>query len=135
MSIAARRSHRGDEYQLAVAVHWLIRLLSDPDIVSVQVDAISLPGSTDTVDVDDIVVTYNDGKTRHIQAKKNQPSDVARLSRPARAGAFGETNDTLHLLRAHPGNLLRAKGRMVSLEWTGATSSIDSMSCPKRHGI
>ena len=74
MSIAARRSHRGDEYQLAVAVHWLIRLLSDPDIVSVQVDAISLPGSTDTVDVDDIVVTYNDGKTRHIQAKKNQPS-------------------------------------------------------------
>lgn len=74
MSIAARRSHRGDEYQLAVAVHWLIRLLSDSEIVSVQVDAVSLPASSDTVDVDDIVVTYADGNTRHIQAKKNQPN-------------------------------------------------------------
>lgn len=74
MSIAARRSHRGDEYQLVVAVHWLIRLLSDPDIISVQVDAISLPASSDSVDVDDIVVTYDNGTTRHIQAKKNQPN-------------------------------------------------------------
>lgn len=74
MSIAARRSHRGDEYQLAVAVHWLTRLLSDPGIVSVQVDAVSLPASPETVDVDDIVVTYSGGTTRHIQAKKNQPT-------------------------------------------------------------
>lgn len=74
MSIAARRSHRGDDYQLVVAVHWLIQLLSEPGIVSVQVDAISLPASPDTVDVDDIVVTYSNGTTRHVQAKKNQPS-------------------------------------------------------------
>ncbi|WP_440222789.1 hypothetical protein ACQQ2N_17175 [Dokdonella sp. MW10] len=74
MSIAARRSHRGDEYQLAVAVHWLIRLLSDRSIVSVQVDAIALPGKSETVDVDDIVVTYSSGTTRHIQAKKNHPN-------------------------------------------------------------
>lgn len=74
MSIAARRSHRGDEYQLAVAVHWLIRMLSDPGIVSVQVDAVSLPASPETVDVDDIVVTYDNGTTRHVQAKKNQPN-------------------------------------------------------------
>lgn len=74
MSIAARRSHRGDEYQLAVAVHWLIRLLSDPNIFSIQVDAVALPGESETVDVDDIVVTYSSGTTRHIQAKKNQPN-------------------------------------------------------------
>ncbi|KAF1722248.1 AAA family ATPase [Pseudoxanthomonas wuyuanensis] len=74
MSIAARRSHRGDEYQLAVAVHWLIRLLSDPSIASVQVDAVALPGGAETVDVDDIVVTYSSGTTRHIQAKKNHPN-------------------------------------------------------------
>lgn len=74
MSIAARRSHRGDEYQLTVAVHWLIRLLSDPNIVSVQVDAVSLPASPETVDVDDIVITYNNGASRHVQAKKNQPN-------------------------------------------------------------
>jgi hypothetical protein len=77
MSIAARRSHRGDEYQLAVSVHWLIKLLSHADIVSVQIDAVSLPGSPETVDVDDIVVTYSNGKTRHIQAKKNQPNHRA----------------------------------------------------------
>ncbi|WP_155944527.1 ATP-binding protein [Pseudoxanthomonas sp. Root630] len=74
MSIAARRSHRGDEYQLAVAVHWLIRLLSDSGIVSVQVDAVSLPASPETVDVDDIVITYDNDITRHVQAKKNQPN-------------------------------------------------------------
>jgi hypothetical protein len=74
MSIAARRSHRGDEYQLAVAVHWLIRLLADPDVTSVQVDAVSLPSSPDNVDVDDIVIAYGNAKTRHVQAKKNQPS-------------------------------------------------------------
>jgi len=74
MSIAARRSHRGDEYQLAVAVHWLIRLLSDSGIVSVQVDAVSLPASPEAVDVDDIVVTYDNDITRHVQAKKNQPN-------------------------------------------------------------
>lgn len=74
MSVAARRSHRGDEYQLAVAVHWLVRLLSDPNIASIQVDAVSLPTSPEAVDVDDIVITYSNGTTRHIQAKKNQPS-------------------------------------------------------------
>lgn len=74
MSIAARRSHRGDEYQLAVAVYWLTRLLSDPNIVSVQVDAVSIPSSPDTVDVDDIVVTYGNGTARHVQAKKSQPN-------------------------------------------------------------
>lgn len=74
MSIAARRSHRGDEYQLAVSVHWLIKLISDTDIISVQIDAVSLPESPESVAVDDIVVTYSNGKTRHIQAKKNQPN-------------------------------------------------------------
>ena len=74
MSIAARRSHRGDEYQLAVAVNWLIQLLFVPKILAVQVDAVSLPASPEVVDVDDIVVTYDHGAKRHVQAKKNQPN-------------------------------------------------------------
>lgn len=72
MSIAARRSHRGDEYQIAVAAQWVIQLLCDARIASVQIDAVSLPESPDTVDVDDVVITYDDGTTRHVQAKKNQ---------------------------------------------------------------
>ena len=72
MSRAARLSHRGDAYQIAVASHWLIRMLFDPKIVSVQVDIIALPASLDAAEVDDIVITFDDQTTRHIQAKKNQ---------------------------------------------------------------
>ncbi|MGR8980220.1 MAG: hypothetical protein ACU84H_09035 [Gammaproteobacteria bacterium] len=72
MSIAARRSHRGDEYQLTVAVHWIIKLLLDETIMSVQVDAVVLPGESDLINVDDIVIAYQDGTYRFIQAKKNQ---------------------------------------------------------------
>lgn len=72
MSIAARRSHRGDEYQIAVAAYWSARLLSDGMVESVRVDAVALPGETELVQVDDIVVSYVDGTWRFIQAKKNQ---------------------------------------------------------------
>lgn len=72
MSIAARRSHRGDEYQVAVAVHWVICLLRDSSIHAVQVDAVSLPNDPTRVEVDDVVVTFVDGTSRHVQAKKHQ---------------------------------------------------------------
>lgn len=72
MSISARRSHRGDEYQITVAVHWIIKLLLDETILSVQVDAVALPSEADLINVDDIVIAYQDGTYRFIQAKKNQ---------------------------------------------------------------
>ncbi len=49
MSIAAIRSHRGDEYQVCIALHWLIHLLSEEDIEWVQVESIVLPTQNELV--------------------------------------------------------------------------------------
>jgi hypothetical protein len=74
VSLAARRSHRGDEFQTQVAAHWLILLLEpDSDVESVQVDPVALPDDPQPVRVDDVVIRYRNGAFRFIQAKKNQP--------------------------------------------------------------
>lgn len=72
MSIAGRRSSLGDEYQLRIALHWLIRLLEDHTMESIQVDSTGIPGENSSVTVDDIVVVYKNGHACFIQAKKNQ---------------------------------------------------------------
>lgn len=72
MSTAARRSHRGDQYQVAVAAWWVAGLLADDRIDSVRVDAVALPGEGELIQVDDVVIGYVDGTWRFIQAKKNQ---------------------------------------------------------------
>jgi hypothetical protein len=77
MSIAGRRSNQGDEYQLRVALHWLIRLLEDSSIRGIQVDSTGIPGQDLLVAVDDIVVLYNNDFACFIQAKKNQPKHEA----------------------------------------------------------
>lgn len=77
MSVAGRRSNEGDEYQLCVALHWLIQLLEDDSICAIQVDSTGVPGQSFSVTVDDIVVLYNSGFARFIQAKKNQPKHGA----------------------------------------------------------
>ena len=74
MSIAARRSHQGDDYQLLIALHWTIRLLEEENEWEwIELEAISLPGEGSKVFVDDIVIGHSDGSRRFIQAKKNQP--------------------------------------------------------------
>jgi ATPase family associated with various cellular activities (AAA) len=77
MSIAGRRSSLGDEYQLRVALHWLIQLLENDIIESIQVDSTGLPGEESSVTVDDIVVLYKNGHACFIQAKKNQTNHKA----------------------------------------------------------
>lgn len=73
MSIAARRSHRGDEYQLKIALHWITRLiLENEEWKWVQIETITIPGQEEIVSVDDVVVCHSDGTYRFIQAKKNQ---------------------------------------------------------------
>ena len=73
MSIAAKRSHRGDEYQLKIALHWITRLiLEDEEWKWVQIETITIPGQEEIVSVDDVVVCHSDGTYRFIQAKKNQ---------------------------------------------------------------
>jgi hypothetical protein len=77
MSIAGRRSNQGDEYQLRVALHWLIRLLEDSSIRGIQVDSTGIPGQDFSVAVDDIVILYNNDSACFIQAKKNEPKHEA----------------------------------------------------------
>ncbi|MDF5716046.1 MAG: caspase family protein [Rhizonema sp. NSF051] len=66
-----------DKYQLRVALHWLIRLLQDDTIESIQVDSTVIPGKDSSVTMDNIVVCYKDGRTCFIQVKKNQPKHEA----------------------------------------------------------
>jgi len=72
MSIAGSRSSRGDEFQLRVALHYLIRLLAG-DIAGLQCESNGLPGQDGAITVDDVVALLDDGKREYVQAKKNQP--------------------------------------------------------------
>lgn len=73
MSIAGTTSSQGDEFELQVALHWLITLYRDEEIDYVQVDSTGIPELEDEIPVDDIIVSYKDGRKKFIQAKKNQP--------------------------------------------------------------
>lgn len=77
MSLAGRQSNLGDEYQLCVALHWTIKLLSDNDIDFIQVDSTGIPDRGYVISIDDIVVVYKNGRTRYMQAKKNSPDHRA----------------------------------------------------------
>jgi hypothetical protein len=73
MSQAGARSERGDEYQLRVALPWIVRLWTDPSVVAVQVESLGMPGDAGVPLVDDIVVELADGSRIYVQAKKNHP--------------------------------------------------------------
>ena len=77
MSLAGKRSTQGDEYQLRVALYWLIRMLEDDSICGIQVDSTGVPGQDFSITVDDVVVLYKDGRACFIQAKKNQTEHEA----------------------------------------------------------
>ena len=77
MSIAGKKSSLGDEYQLRIALHWLIRMLEDDTIESIQVNSTGIPGENSSVTVDDIVILYKNGHVCFIQAKKNQTNHKA----------------------------------------------------------
>jgi hypothetical protein len=85
MSQAGARSGRGDEYQLRVALPWIVRLWTDTEVVAVQVESLGMPGDGGVPLVDDIVVELADGLRIYVQAKKNHPkfgtwSTTVRLS-------------------------------------------------------
>ena len=75
MSKAGTYSNQGDDYQRAIAINWIIKLITDNTIEYVQVESNGISGIHEKVTVDDIVVVYKDGKRRHIQAKKNQTQE------------------------------------------------------------
>jgi hypothetical protein len=73
MSIAGKTSSQGDEFELQIALHWLINLYRDEGIDFVQVDSTGIPDLKQEIPIDDIVISYKDGRKKFIQAKKNQP--------------------------------------------------------------
>ncbi|MBW4490345.1 MAG: ATP-binding protein [Trichocoleus desertorum ATA4-8-CV12] len=77
MSLAGKRSSQGDEYQLRVALHWLIRLLEDDSIRGIQVNSTGIPEMNFQVTVDDIVILFEEERACFIQAKKNQSDHEA----------------------------------------------------------
>lgn len=73
MSQAGARSERGDEYQLRVALPWIVRLWTDPNVVFVQTESLGMPGDEAPPHVDDVVVGFAEGGRLYVQAKKNHP--------------------------------------------------------------
>jgi hypothetical protein len=73
MSVAGVHSNRGDAYQTALALKWVIEMLVDAQIVWIEVDSTSLSADRKPIPLDDIVVRFRNGDTRYIQCKKNQP--------------------------------------------------------------
>ncbi|WP_430972717.1 AAA family ATPase [Sunxiuqinia rutila] len=85
MSKAGTYSTQGDDYQRAVAINWIIKLITDDTIKYIQVESNGLLGIDEKVTVDDIVVVYKNGDRRHIQAKKNQTQERSWLIRDWRS--------------------------------------------------
>ena len=73
MSLAGIRSARGDAYQVQVALDWVLRLLTDDDVESVQFESVGSPRGGAAPRVDDVVAHRRSG-TVYIQAKKNEPA-------------------------------------------------------------
>lgn len=65
MSIAGIRSNRGDIYQTAIALHWALTVLSDPEFQWLEIDST-------TFLVDDVVIGKSNGSVICCQCKKNQ---------------------------------------------------------------
>lgn len=77
---------------MGVAIHWLIQLLVDSQVETVVIDPVALPGDSQAVAVDDVVVSYANSKHLFIQAKKSQPEQ--------RAWAISDTLMREELLKA-----------------------------------
>ncbi len=73
MGLAGSRSSRGDEFQLRIALHYLIRLL-DGELDGLQVESNGLPSQDHAISVDDVVALLPDGTRDYVQVKKNQPN-------------------------------------------------------------
>lgn len=73
MSAAGKRASQGFDYQDIIVVYWLIQLLHDDNLETVQMEIMALPNESKAVTVDDIVLTFTDRSITFIQAKKNQP--------------------------------------------------------------
>jgi hypothetical protein len=69
MSQAAIRSNRGDDFQREIVLHWVIRLLSESEIASVEAETIADPDTNKPILVDDVIIRYTSGNIIYTQCK------------------------------------------------------------------
>ncbi|HYR10708.1 MAG TPA: ATP-binding protein [Longimicrobium sp.] len=112
MSQAGARSERGDEYQLRVALPWIVRLWTDPWVVAVQVESLGMPGDAGVPLVDDIVVELADGSRIYVQAKKNHPKfETWSLRDPLMGSELVKARDQLEREGAGSSSIVRFYSR------------------------
>lgn len=75
MSRAGTKANQGGDFQIAIAIHWVIRLLSDQNIDYIQAESNGILGFSAKITVDDIVIVHKEGYRYYIQAKKNQSTN------------------------------------------------------------
>jgi hypothetical protein len=77
MSLAGVRSNRGDAYQRAVALNWVVQMLVEESVEGVMVDVIAIPGEDYSIYGDDVVILHPKNFKSFIQAKVNQTNHAA----------------------------------------------------------
>lgn len=73
MSSAGLHAKRGMEFQDYVAVYHSLLLLVEPDRIFVQAESLNLPGASNAVHVDDVIIGRADGWKTFIQVKMSAP--------------------------------------------------------------
>lgn len=114
MSVAGRRSLQGYSYQAHIALDWVVEMIHqdrDDPIQKISVDSVGFSDSERSPDVDDVVVRFESGVTKYIQAKKNQKdrkhwslSDSALQSelKKAYTQLQGDENSRVHFYSRDP---------------------------------
>ena len=73
MSKAGINSNIGDEYQVYVAAYWAMKMLADNSIEKLECEAL-FDGKGMPIQVDDVVVRYENGNALFCQCKVNSPT-------------------------------------------------------------
>lgn len=73
MSKAGINSNIGDEYQVYVATYWAMKMLADNSIEKLECEAL-FDGKGMPIQVDDVVVRYENGNALFCQCKVNSPT-------------------------------------------------------------
>ncbi|HEC28560.1 MAG TPA: ATP-binding protein, partial [Gammaproteobacteria bacterium] len=72
MSLAGIHASQGYDFQQLIALQWVVNLFTQDDIEAIQIESTGIPGESNEVTVDDVVIIYKDKTRKYIQAKKNQ---------------------------------------------------------------
>lgn len=69
MSKAGIRSNRGDDFEREIALYWIINLISNNELDTVEMQTIADPKTNKVINIDDIIVRRKDGRVIYAQCK------------------------------------------------------------------